>query len=225
MGFAKGRSTAQIFIEEGHTILEHFIKGADTLFTSELTSIKEEKRNCLEDFYDPEPEIQQDYYSSIELGFEEVEQAQLNLILSSRRVLLIAISSYFERNLKQILELYGIKPKGKKGKGKGKGSQGPIINQLLDFIEKQKGALPTTSNSLKNTIFNDLRCLRNHCIHDAVHDAVKAQTDIDSVINKNPALSFLDGELHIKDIQVLLNYLNASKEFLEIIEEHCRNNP
>lgn len=216
MGFAKGRSTAQIFIEEGHTILEHFIKGADTLFTSELTSIKEEKRNCLEDFYDPDPEIQQDYCSSIELGFEEVEQAQLNLILSSRRVLLIAISSYFERNLKQILELYGIKPKGK-----GKGSQGSIINQLLDFIEKQKGALPTTSNSLKNTVFDDLRCLRNHCIH----DAAKAQTNIHSVINKNSALSFLDGELHIKDIQVLLDYLNASKELLEIIEEHCRNNP
>lgn len=224
MGFAKGRSTAQILIEEGHTILEHFIKGADTLFTSELSSIKEEKRNCLEDFYDPEPEIQQDYCSSIELGFEEVEQAQLNLILSSRRVLLIAISSYFERNLKQILELYGIKPKGK-GTGQGQGNQGSIIDKLLDSIEKQKGALPTTSNSLKDIVTKDLRHLRNHCIHDAVHDAVKAQTDIDSVINKNPSLSFLDGELHIKDIQVLLNYLNASKEFLEIIEEHCRNNP
>ena len=130
----------------------------------------------------------------------------------------------FERNLKQILELYGIKPKGK-GTGQGQGNQGSIIDKLLDSIEKQKGALPTTSNSLKDIVTNDLRHLRNHCIHDAVHDAVKAQTDIDSVINKNPALSFLDGELHIKDIQVLLNYLNASKEFLEIIEEHCRNNP
>ena len=218
MGFAKGRSTAQIFIEEGHTILERFIKESNTLFTSELTSIKEEKRNRLEDFYDPEPEIQQDYCSSIERGFEEVEQAQLNLILSSRRVLLIAISSYFERNLKQIIELYGIKPKGK---GTGQGNQGSIIDKLLDSIEKQKGALPTTSNSLKDTVFDDLRCLRNHCIH----DAAKAQTNIHSIINKNSALSLLDGELCITDIQILLYYLNASKELLEIIEEHCRNNP
>lgn len=222
MGFAKGRSTAQIFIKDGHTILEHFIMGADTLFTSELTSINEKKSNLLDDFYDPDPEIQRDYRSSIEQGFEEVEQAQINLIQSSRRVLLIAISSYFERNLKQILQLYGIKSDGN---GNRNGQQSSIIDKLLDAIEKQKGGLPKTSNSLKNIVTNDLRHLRNHCIHDAVHDAVKAQTDIDSVINKNPALSFLDGELHIKDIQVLLNYLNASKEFLEIIEEHCRNNP
>ena len=222
MGFAKGRSTAQIFIKDGHTILEHFIMGADTLFTSELTSINEKKSNLLDDLYDPDPEIQRDYRSSIEQGFEEVEQAQLNLIQSSRRVLLIAISSYFERNLKQILQLYGIKSDGN---GNRNGQQSSIIDKLLDAIEKQKGGLPKTSNSLKNIVTNDLRHLRNHCIHDAVHDAVKAQTDIDSVINKNPALSFLDGELHIKDIQVLLNYLNASKEFLEIIEEHCRNNP
>ena len=218
MGFAKGRSTAQIFIEEGHTILERFIKEANTLFTSELTSIEEEKRNRLEDFYDPEPEIQQDYCSSIERGFEEVEQAQLNLILSSRRVLLIAISSYFERNLKQILELYGIKPKEKE---KGTGNQDSIIKKLLDFIETQKGGLPETSNKLKNIVSEELRHLRNHCIH----DAVKAQTNIHSIINKNPALSLSDGELCIKDIQVLLDYLNDSKELLEIIEEHCRNNP
>ena len=150
--------------------------------------------------------ITQDYsYSYI---YEE-------LILSSKRTLLIAIFTYFESILKRISKLYEITVVDKEGKV----VKEPRVTQILSAIEKEKGELPVEANSLKNKVPNDLRLLRNYCVHEGTIDE-----KTEAIIKEDPNLDREGSELYIKDKQVLLDYLEATKAFLVILEEHCRRN-
>ena len=86
----------------------------------------------------------------------------------------------------------------------GKVVKEPRVNQILSAIEKEKGELPVEANSLKDKVSKDLRLLRNDCVHEGTIDEKT--------------------EARIKDKQVLLDYLETTKAFLVILEEHCRRN-
>ena len=101
----------------------------------------------------------------------------------------------------------------------GKVVKEPRVTQILSAIEKEKGELPVEANSLKNKVPNDLRLLRNYCVHEGTIDE-----KTEAIIKEDPNLDREGSELYIKDKQVLLDYLEATKAFLVILEEHCRRN-
>ena len=214
MAFAKGRNDVQVGIEHEYTTIKWFIHEVDSLFKSELSSTEARMESELEAIDEPDPDIRlsmcraitQDYsYSYI---YEE-------LILSSKRTLLIAIFTYFESILKRISKLYEITVVDKEGKV----VKEPRVTQILSAIEKEKGELPVEANSLKNKVPNDLRLLRNYCVHEGTIDE-----KTEAIIKEDPNLDREGSELYIKDKQVLLDYLEATKAFLVILEEHCRRN-
>ena len=102
---------------------------------------------------------------------------------------------------------------------KGEVEEKPKVNQILSAIVKEKGKLPVEANSLKDIVYEDLKCLRNYCAHQGTIDE-----KTEAIIKKDPNLDREGSELYIKDKQVLLDYLEATKAFLVILEEHCRRN-
>lgn len=213
MAFGKIRSIIQQQIDWEYTEIKWFINDTDALFKSQLDSINsriESELGCIDE---TDPDIRETMCNAIWRGYSPTGEMYGTLIFTSRRALLIAIFSYFESNLKRIYESCMPKDKNKRGK------QIKYSQPILSAIEKKLGALPTEANALKNIVCEDLRLLRNHCVHQGeIYEETKA------IIEKDPHLSIVDGELHIENKQVLLNYLESTKSLLEIIEEHRLRN-
>ena len=231
MKLGKIRNELHMQIDDGYTIIQYFIKESEALFTSLPITIEQAREDELASVKDIviEPEYQLDMQLSIISNFGEVEKIYHELIYTSRRSFLTVILSFFEGYLKRIYSLHNISPKPRK-KGKDtedkqrnketKQQRQASIDDLLNDIEFIKGKLPASATTYKKIVCKELRPLRNYCTHQG-----EISPTTKKIINKNPKLELSYDELHIKDIQVLLDYLNASKELLEIIEEHCRNNP
>lgn len=208
MKLGRIRNSVQVQIENEYAVIKRFIEEANTLFISQRTILEKEAEKEEAMINEIDPEIQYSISTSISNYYSPIIEEYDELIYTSRRTLLIAIFTYTESNLKRILELYNIKKKGDK------------IGNILSSIESEKGKLPSKADTLRELIFQDLRKLRNHCAHQGT-----CRKGTLSLIGKSPDLSISNNELLVDDIQVLLTFLDASKELLEIIEEHCRQNP
>lgn len=214
MAFAKGRNDVQVGIEREYTTIKSFIHEVDSLFESKLASIEARIKSEIEDIDEPDPDVYSSMCSDI-IRYYSCDYIYEELILSSKRTLLIAIFTYLESILKRISKLYEITVVNKKGEVEEK----PKVNQILSAIVKEKGELPVEANSLKDIVYEDLRRLRNYCAHQGTIDE-----KTEAIIKKDPNLDREGSELYIKDKQVLLDYLEATKAFLVILEEHCRRN-
>lgn len=212
MAFAEGRNDVQVQIEDEYTTIKWFIREVDSLFKSKLSSTEASMESELEAIDEPDPDI---HWSMCNVIIQNYSYSNIykELIFSSKRTLLIAIFTYFESVLKSISKLYKIVVVDNKGKV----VEEPIAKQILSAIVKKKGELPAEADSLKDIVYKDLRSLRNHCVHQG-----KINKKTQAIIEKNPNLSVYGSELYIKDKQVLLDYLEATKDFLVILEEHCR---
>lgn len=214
MAFAKGRNYVQVQIEDEYTTIKWFIHEVDSLFKSKLSSIEASMESELEAIDEPDPDIHLSMRNVIIQNYS-YSNIYKELIFSSKRTLLIAIFTYFESILKSISKLYKIVVVDDKGKV----VKEPIAKQILSAIVKEKGKLPAEADSLEDVVYEDLRSLRNYCVHQGkINKKTKAR------IEKDPNLSEYGSELYIEDKQVLLDYLEATKDFLMILEEHCRRN-
>ena len=214
MPFAKGRNNVQVGIEHEYTTIKWFIHEVDSLFESKLASIEARIKSEIEGIDEPDPDIYSCMCSDIIRQYS-CDYIYEDLILSSKRTLLIAIFTYFESILKRISKLYEITVVDKKGEV----VEEPTTKKILSTIVKEKGELPAEANSLENIVCEDLRSLRNHCVHQG-----KINKKTEAIIKEDPNLDREGSELYIKDKQVLLDYLEATKAFLVILEEHCRRN-
>lgn len=214
MAFGKIRSIIQQQIDWEYTEIKWFINDTDALFKSRLDSINSRMESELGCIDETDHDIRETMCNAIWRDYSPTGEMYGTLIFTSRRALLMAIFSYFESNLKRIYEAYMYKDKNDGGK------QIKYSKPILSAIELQLGELPAEANALKNIVCEDLRLLRNHCAH---HGKVNQETK--ALIEGDPNLSLVDGELHIENKQVLLNYLESTKDLLKIIEEHRLRNP
>lgn len=208
MKLGRIRNYVQVQIENEYAVIKRFIEEANTLFISQRTLLEKEAEREEAMVNEIDPDIQYSISHSISNYYNPIIEEYDELIYTSRRTLLIAVFTYTESNLKRILELYNIKKKGNK------------IGDILSSIENKKGKLPSKADPLRKLVFQDLRKLRNHCAHQGT-----CSKGTLSMIEKIPKLSISNNELLVDNIRVLLTFLDASKELLEIIEEHCRQNP